>query len=101
MMTVDGDGEGTAVFEVDGDLLGSDLELAADDGVVARAQTSLRQALARVRPALSQVCETVQELKPDEMEIQFGLKIGGESGVIIAKGTTEVNFAVRVVWKRT
>ncbi|WP_413810824.1 CU044_2847 family protein [Streptomyces sp. OE57] len=100
MMTVDGDGEGTAVFEVDGGLVGSDLELAADDGVVARAQTSLRQALDRVRPALSQVSETMRELKPDEMEIEFGLKIGGESGVIIAKGTAEVNFAVRVVWKR-
>ncbi|NUP20707.1 MAG: hypothetical protein HOZ81_32435 [Streptomyces sp.] len=99
VMTVD-DGEGTAVFEAETGLAGSDLELAAGDGVVARAQTSLREALDRVRPALSQVSETVRELKPDEMEIQFGLKIGGESGVIIAKGTTEVNFAVRVIWKR-
>ncbi|MGW4513002.1 CU044_2847 family protein [Streptomyces sp. NPDC004393] len=101
MMAVNGDGEGSAVFEVEPGLGGSDLELAADDGLVARAQTSLREALDRVRPALSQVSETVRELKPDEMEIQFGLKIGGESGVIIAKGTTEVNFAVRVVWKNS
>ncbi|RDG37258.1 CU044_2847 family protein [Streptomyces corynorhini] len=100
MMTVDGDGEGTAVFEVDSGLAGSDLELAAGDGMVARAETSLREALDRVRPALAQVSETVRELRPDETEIQFGLKIGGESGVIIAKGTAEVNFAVRVVWKR-
>lgn len=101
MMPVDSDGDGAAVFEVDRELVGSDLELAADDGLVARAHTSLREALDRVRPALSQVSETVMELKPDEMEIEFGLKIGGESGVIIAKGTTEVNFAVRVVWKRS
>ncbi|MFD5753156.1 CU044_2847 family protein [Streptomyces sp. NPDC127033] len=99
-MAVNGDGEGTAVFEVGPGLMGSDLELAADDGLIARANTSLREALDRVRPALSQVAETVRELNPDEMEIQFGLKVGGESGVIIAKGTTEVNFAVRVVWKR-
>ncbi|MFF3326993.1 CU044_2847 family protein [Streptomyces sp. NPDC002889] len=99
MMTVD-DNEGTAVFEVDSGLAGSDLELAADGGVVARAQTSLREALERVQPALAQVSATVRELKPDEMEIEFGLKIGGESGVIIAKGTAEVNFAVRVLWKR-
>lgn len=99
-MTVDSDGEGTAVFEVETGLAGSDLELAADDSTVTRAQTSLRAALDRVRPALSQVAESVRELKPDEMEISFGLKIGGETGVIIAKGTTEVNFAVRVVWKR-
>ncbi|WP_171114591.1 MULTISPECIES: CU044_2847 family protein [Streptomyces] len=99
MMTVT-DGEGSAVFEVESDLVGSDLELAADDGVVRRAQTSLHEALARVRPALVQVSQTVRALEPDETEIQFGLKIGGETGVIVAKGTAEVNFAVRVVWKR-
>jgi uncharacterized protein YggE len=99
LVTMTVDGEGFAVFEVDSDLAGSDLELAADDGTVARAQTSLRAALNHVRPALAQVSETVRELKPDEMEIAFGLKIGGETGVVIAKGTTEVNFAVRVVWK--
>ncbi|MEV7993257.1 CU044_2847 family protein [Streptomyces sp. NPDC086077] len=99
-MTV-ADGEGNAVFEVETDLAGSDLDLAADDGVVRRAETSLREALARVRPALAQVSQTVRALEPDETEIQFGLKISGESGVIIAKGTAEVNFAVRVVWKRT
>ncbi|WP_405552131.1 hypothetical protein OIE52_50250 [Streptomyces canus] len=98
-MTVADDGEGIIAFEVESGLGGTDLELAADNGAVARAQTSLRAALERVRPALSQVAETVRELKPDEMEISFGLKVGGETGVIIAKGTTEVNFAVRVLWK--
>jgi hypothetical protein len=32
--------------------------------------------------------------------VEFGLKIGGEAGVIIAKGTAEVNFTVRVSWKQ-
>ncbi|MFI8351402.1 CU044_2847 family protein [Streptomyces sp. NPDC085596] len=99
MMTVT-DGEGSAVFEAETDLAGPDLELAADDGVVRRAETSLRDALARVRPALVQISETVRAMQPDEAEVQFGLKIGGESGVVIAKGTAEVNFAVRVLWKR-
>ncbi|WP_151485265.1 CU044_2847 family protein [Streptomyces albicerus] len=98
-MVVDGCEE-TAVFEVDSGLSGSDLELAADDGTMARAQTSLHEALRRVQPALAQVSAAVKELQPDEMEIEFGLKVGGESGVIIAKGTAEVNFAVRVLWKR-
>ncbi|MFF9116631.1 CU044_2847 family protein [Streptomyces massasporeus] len=99
-MTV-ADDEGSAVFEVQSDLAGPDLDLAADGGVVGRAETTLREALARVQPALAQVSQTVRTLQPDETEIQFGLKIGGEGGVIIAKGTTEVNFAVRVVWKRS
>jgi hypothetical protein len=98
-MTV-ADGEGSVVFEAESYGSGSELELAADGGVMERAETSLRDALDRVRPALAQVTRTVRALEPDETEIQFGLKIGGESGVIVAKGTAEVNFAVRVVWKR-
>ncbi|MFJ2766261.1 CU044_2847 family protein [Streptomyces sp. NPDC087300] len=96
-----GNGDGTtAAFEVDGEQLGSDLDLAAGgDGVAARAQMTLQEALDRVRPALGQVAAAVRELKPDEAEIEFGLKVGGETGVIIAKGTAEVNFAIRMVWK--
>lgn len=60
----------------------------------------MHEALRRVQSALAQVSDAVKELQPDEMEIEFGLKVGGESGVIIAKGTAEVNFAVRVLWKR-
>ncbi|MFD8037449.1 CU044_2847 family protein [Streptomyces bauhiniae] len=26
--------------------------------------------------------------------------IGGESGIVVAKGAAEVNFAVRMLWKR-
>ncbi|MGP3927861.1 CU044_2847 family protein [Streptomyces sp. 8N616] len=99
-MTLDGSGAQRAVFEVDGDLMGTDLELAAGEGTVARARVSLHDALEQVKPTLSRVAGTVRELKPDEAEIEFGLKMGGETGVIIAKGTAEVNFAVRLVWNR-
>ena len=100
MVVRDGDEE-IAVFEVDAsEQYDSDLELAAESGLAARAQTTLHQALNRVRPALGQIAATMRELGPDETEIEFGLKIGGETGVIIAKGTTEVNFVVRMTWKR-
>lgn len=97
-MTLENGSDGTAVFEVDGDMADTDLELAAGESVAARARVSLHDALEQVKPTLSRVAETVRELKPDEAEIEFGLKMGGETGVIIAKGTTEVNFAVRLVW---
>ncbi|GHA87742.1 CU044_2847 family protein [Streptomyces termitum] len=98
-MELDAEGGGTAVFEVDGDA-GSDLELAAG-GVAVRARASLSEALDQVRPVLARVVETTRDLGPEEVEIQFGLKMGGETGVIIAKGTAEVNFAVRLVWHRS
>ncbi|NUK50379.1 hypothetical protein HRW14_08760 [Streptomyces lunaelactis] len=100
-MTVETGSDGAAVFEVDATLVGDDLELAAgESGVVSRARVSVDEALQQVRPVLSRVAETVRELGPDEAEVQFGLKMGGETGVIVAKGTAEVNFAVRLVWKR-
>ncbi|MFJ5673972.1 CU044_2847 family protein [Streptomyces sp. NPDC093097] len=90
------------VFETDIELVGSDLELASGDaGVVARARVSLDDAMAQVRPTLTRVVDTLRELGPDEAEVEFGLKVGGDTSVIIAKGTAEVNFAVRLKWART
>ncbi|MEU3741872.1 MULTISPECIES: CU044_2847 family protein [unclassified Streptomyces] len=92
--------EAVAVFETDADLDGADLELAAGDGLLARTRMSLHEALEQVKPTLAMVAETLRELGPDEAEVEFGLKMGGETGVIIAKGTAEVNFAVRLTWNR-
>ncbi|MFD3778174.1 CU044_2847 family protein [Streptomyces sp. NPDC058612] len=91
---------GVAVFEVSSDLQGSDLELAASGDLATRARVTLQEALDQVRPTLARVSEMVRELAPQEAEIEFGLKMGGETGVVIAKGTAEVNFAVRLVWTR-
>ncbi len=100
-MTLEDGGDETAVvFEVDGALAESDLDLAAGDGLVGRARISVQDALDQVKPTLARVARTVRELGPDEAEIEFGLKMGGETGVIVAKGTAEVNFAVRLVWHR-
>ncbi|MGP4115059.1 CU044_2847 family protein [Streptomyces sp. 4N509B] len=101
-MALDDGDAAVAVFEVDDDLVGSELEMAASGrGTVARARASLTDALAEVRPTLSKVVQTVRELGPDQVEIEFGLKVGGDTSVIIAKGTAEVNFAVRLTWNRS
>jgi hypothetical protein len=102
-LPLDDSGQTVAVFETDGYLAGgADLELAADGGgVVAKARTSLEGALREIRPAVEKVVDTVRALGPDKVEIEFGLKVGGETGVVIAKGTSEVNFVVRMQWKPT
>ena len=100
-LSLEDSGPALAVFETDEYLAGAtDLELAASqDGVVAKARVSLEGALREVRPTLEKVVETVRSLSPDEVGIEFGLKVGGETGVVIAKGTSEVNFAIRLKWK--
>lgn len=61
---------------------------------------TLEEALGRLRPSLQKVVGLLQELSPDQTVVEFGLKVGGETGMIIAKGTAEVNFKVTVSWER-
>jgi hypothetical protein len=90
------------VFEVDRNEVPDDLVLASPEPgqVVAKADVTLDQALARLKPSLRKVMNMLKDLGPDEAEVEFGLKIGGETGFVIAKGTAEVNFAIRMSWKR-
>ena len=89
------------VFEVDQSEVADDLVLASPQPgeIAARAQVTLEEALAKLKPSLHKMVELFKELAPDETVVEFGLKIGGETGVIIAKGTAEVNFTVRMSWK--
>jgi hypothetical protein len=101
-LPVGANGNEVLVFEVDPSEVSDDLVLAAapEPGqIVAKAQVTLEQALAKLKPSLQKIMHTLKELSPDETEVEFGLKIGGETGVIIAKGTAEVNFTVRMSWK--
>ncbi|WP_175411705.1 CU044_2847 family protein [Streptomyces sp. TRM64462] len=100
-MTLDDDGGdgAAAVFEVDDALVGPGPP-PFEEGVAVRGRMSLQEALDQLEPALTKVSQSVRRLGPHEMEIEFGLKMGGETGVVVAKGTAEVNFAVRLVWRR-
>ena len=60
---------------------------------------TLEEALAKLKPSLQKVVHLLKELSPGETVIEFGLKMGGGTGVILALGTSEVNFTVRMSWK--
>jgi hypothetical protein len=95
--------KGTLVIEVDD----ADIAPAADDlglaslpggRITARAAVSLEEALDQLEPALHALSDRLRRAAPDAVSIEFGLKLGGETGVILAKGTAEVNFKVSLSW---
>jgi Trypsin-co-occurring domain 1 len=87
------------VVEVDRSEISGDLVLASEPGkVIARAQVTLEEALEKLKPSLQKVVHLLKDLSPDKTVVEFGLKVGGETGVIIAKGTAEVNFKVTMSW---
>lgn len=70
------------------------------DGVVSAA-TRLEEAVAQVRPAIRSVLDTLRELGPDQHEIEFGIKLSAEAGVVIAKTAVEGHFTVKMSWRGT
>jgi hypothetical protein len=101
LMEVPVESGGRLVVEVADDDLPGSLELAArgPGEVVARASESLEAALDSLRPVVRTVREKLGEMSPDETTVEFGLVLGGETGIVVAKGTAEVHFTVTLSWK--
>jgi hypothetical protein len=100
-MPVQGGSDDILVIEVDRSEVADDLVLASPEpGKVAdRTRVTVEEALRRLKPSLEKIVQLLKDLSPDETVVEFGLKMGGETGVIVARGTAEVNFAIRMSWK--
>jgi len=66
----------------------------------AKAARSLVESLDQLEPLLTTVKERLVSSSPDEFTVEFGVKFGGETGIILAKGTAEVNLKITMAWKR-
>lgn len=75
---------------------------AARGEVVQRAQQTFEAALEKVRPAAQAIIRKLRALHdpPDEIEVEFGLKMSAEAGAIVAAGGVEANYKVTLTWKR-
>ena len=69
------------------------------DRTVEKAKVTLDAAIGAVMPALSTISGKLRKLSPDEVTVEFGLVLGAESGVVVAKGHGEVHFTVTLAWK--
>jgi len=73
--------------------------ISRDDGVI-EATKSLENALKATRSSLTAIVDSIRDLAPDEYEIEFGMKLNAEAGVIVAKTALEGHFTVKLAWKR-
>ena len=69
------------------------------DKTIEKARVTLDTAVGAVMPALSTISGQLRKLSPDEVTVEFGLVLGAESGVVVAKGHGEVHFTVTLAWK--
>jgi Trypsin-co-occurring domain 1 len=48
--------------------------------------------------AAKAVLDKVKEIKPDEVEVKFGVKVTGEANWVVAKAATEGSFEITLSW---
>lgn len=72
-----------------------------DKSVLVQASTKLEEALHTARRSLHPLLAMLQEMAPDEHEIEFGIKLNAEAGVMVARTAAEGHFAIKMKWSRT
>ncbi len=96
------DGKGSVLVEADGGDIPGGLILAAPQPgeAAAKATRTLAESLERLEPVLRTVKERLATSAAEAFEVKFGVKLGGETGIILAKGTAEVNLEITMKWNR-
>ena len=71
--------------------------------VLTAASNTFEAALENVRAAAEGILNELRSLAqpPDEVAVEFGVKMSAESGAIIAKLTGEANFKINLMWKKS
>jgi hypothetical protein len=76
------------------------IEAARPGELIQKASKTLEDALSKVTPAAEAIIKKLGDLahKPDDIEIEFGLKLSAETDVIIASAAVEANYVVKLKW---
>ena len=93
---------GVATFDVDVDEVagvGPERVSRRGQATVARLDESLDEALASARPAAEAVVATFQAMAPDELSVEFGLRLDAEAGAVFAKAGIGAHFTVSLTWR--
>jgi hypothetical protein len=73
------------------------------EAAIATANATFESALRTVRSAAEGILDQLRMLQqpPDEVAVEFGVKMSAETGAVIAKASTEANFKINLTWKKT
>src|ERR1700690_2901866 len=97
-------GGGVLVVEVDpADSVSSRvMRGSAPEAAMATATATFESALQTVRCAAEGILHQLRSLAqpPDEVAVEFGVKMNAQAGAIIAKASTEANFKINLTWKK-
>jgi Trypsin-co-occurring domain 1 len=96
------DGGASVVMEIDAEEDRGIVRSSRPGEIVATAALSLDTALQRLKPMAETLVTRLRDVgeRPDEIGIEFGLKMSMEAGLVVAHTSGEANFKVTMQWKR-
>lgn len=97
------EGEGGSILvEVDVPEGGGGYERVGLGVSIGQASVTFDEALARVKPAAQKIIAQLRDLTdpPEEIAVEFGIKLGAKAGAIIASADAEANYTVTLKWGR-
>lgn len=88
-----------AVFETAMHSDGSEELVDRGDGDIPEAAERLDSLAKRIQPVAQTLFSALKELNtPDEINLEFGVKLGGSAGIVFASAETECNFKIGLKW---
>jgi Trypsin-co-occurring domain 1 len=92
---------GSLVVEAGAAQLPGTLDLAArrPGEIVAQASQALEQSLERLKPAVTAISRSLKSISPDSFTVEFGVVLGAECGIVVAKGTSEAHLNITLSWR--
>jgi len=72
------------------------------DGAIERATMAIDQAISKVRPLAESLLSELQGLarRPDQVEVEFGIKLNASAGIVVANTAVEGNCKIKLSWKQ-
>lgn len=89
-------GGGSIIVQIDEPEVGGTVRAARGD-VIEKARDTLEDALNRVIPATKSVATQLKSIRPDEIEVTFGITLSMQAGAFITAGS-DANFGATVRW---
>ena len=91
---------GALLVEVDAPMPDGVVKATRPGEVVAKAKETLEEALDKIKPASEAIITRLRGLRdaPDEIGVEFGIKLSAEAGAFIASAGVEANYKVTLKW---
>ena len=79
------------------------IEASLSEHVAEQATKTFEEAIDRIKPAAELITKKLSDLvvEPDEIEIEFGIKLSGELGAVIAAASVDANYVVKMKWLKS